>query len=360
MPTDEPPAPTADAICQRGYFPRELPSAFTTEAFGRADREADGRLPPTESVTHNLARVTGARRLLKVPNPQAFAHLAKVTEQLWPEALKDHLAQSTTAISTPAIGTSERGRAIRPRRRFGEKSKYSARIRARGRVILQTDITQFYGSIYTHSIPWALHGRSEAKSRRRDSSLAGNRLDQALQALSHGETSGLPIGPDPSFLAAEVLLTAVDVQLRDKHPDVHWFRYLDDYEFACANGDEAQEVLGTLQSALGALRLDTNPAKTAILDLPAPFQESWTYEFQRFDVRQGTATQTANDLLALFNRASELSREHPGALKYALLICREVEIPETRPRPSWTAWCVRTRPPATAARCSGRSGPRSS
>lgn len=328
MSTDEPPpAPTADAICARGYFPRELPSAFTTVPFALAQRQVPGRPPRTECATHTLTRVSGPRRLLRVPNPRAFAELARVTERLWP-LLRDHLRQSTTAISTPAVSVSERGRAIRPRRRFGEKSKYSARIRARGRVVLQTDINRFYGSVYTHAIPWALHGRDAAKaSLKTRTRLPGDELDRALQALSHSETAGIPIGPDPSFLAAEVLLTAVDVQIQDKHPDLHWFRYLDDYEFACSSRDEAETLLSTLESALEELRLATNPAKTVILDLPAPFQASWTYEFQRFDVRQDNETQTANDLFALFNRASEMTRDHPGALKYALLVCREVEIP---------------------------------
>ena len=42
--------------------------------------------------------------------------------------------------------------------------------------VLHTDITDCYGSIYTHSIAWALHGKTVAKQKRWDTSLIGNSI----------------------------------------------------------------------------------------------------------------------------------------------------------------------------------------
>ncbi|HLE57122.1 MAG TPA: reverse transcriptase, partial [Rhodothermia bacterium] len=40
--------------------------------------------------------------------------------------------------------------------------------------VLHADITDCYASIYTHSIAWAVHGKSTAKAKKKDKSLIGN------------------------------------------------------------------------------------------------------------------------------------------------------------------------------------------
>jgi hypothetical protein len=58
--------------------------------------------------------------------------------------------------------------------------------------LIQTDITDCYGSIYTHSIAWALHTKAVAKSKRNDSSLLGNKIDKYIQNMQCGQTNGIP------------------------------------------------------------------------------------------------------------------------------------------------------------------------
>ncbi len=43
--------------------------------------------------------------------------------------------------------------------------------------IVKTDITNFYSSIYTHSIGWALHGREKA-FKDKEYALLGNKIDR--------------------------------------------------------------------------------------------------------------------------------------------------------------------------------------
>ncbi|QPF31263.1 hypothetical protein H0S56_09310 [Acinetobacter lwoffii] len=43
--------------------------------------------------------------------------------------------------------------------------------------VLHTDINNCYGSIYTHSIAWAIHGKDEAKKLKNDKNLLGNLID---------------------------------------------------------------------------------------------------------------------------------------------------------------------------------------
>ncbi|MDD4530356.1 MAG: reverse transcriptase, partial [Candidatus Gracilibacteria bacterium] len=52
--------------------------------------------------------------------------------------------------------------------------------------IFHTDIVDCYGSIYTHSISWALHTRDIAKQNRNDKKLIGNIIDKHLQDMANG------------------------------------------------------------------------------------------------------------------------------------------------------------------------------
>jgi hypothetical protein len=89
-----------------------------------------------------------------------------------------------------------------------------ARSRTASRYLLATDLSQFYPSIYTHSIPWALHTKSVAKAKPNDYSLLGNVLDLAMRNGQDKQTIGIPIGPDTSLVIAEAILSSVDVQLK--------------------------------------------------------------------------------------------------------------------------------------------------
>ena len=74
-------------------------------------------------------------------------------------------------------------------------------------------------SLYTHSIPWALYGKAASKAalatKSRSRRRFGDKLDAALQCMNHGQTNGIPIGPDTSLVVAELVLSAVDVTLNE-------------------------------------------------------------------------------------------------------------------------------------------------
>jgi len=53
--------------------------------------------------------------------------------------------------------------------------------------ILHTDVTDCYGSLYTHSISWALHGieESKLKNNRNNNTLLGNKIDSYIEPVSY-------------------------------------------------------------------------------------------------------------------------------------------------------------------------------
>jgi hypothetical protein len=188
--------------------------------------------------------------------------------------------------------------------------------------VLQTDINLFYPSIYTHTIPWAIHGKATAKANR-SNKLLGNLLDSPARCGQDQQTIGIPIGPDTSLLLAEILLAAVDAQLLKHLPQFRGYRHVDDYEFAFPTAAAADEALATLQSTLAACELQLNPRKTRIVDLPLPLETPWAPEIRLYRVRSGSKGQ-ATDVIDVFSKAFEFARVHreDSVIKYAVVRMR--------------------------------------
>jgi hypothetical protein len=160
-------------------------------------------------------------------------------------------------------------RAVIPRFRQSEASKLRPKLWRWQKFVLRTDVSQFYSSLYTHSIPWALHTKSYAKAN--INKTPGDRIDEALRHMSNGQTIGIPIGPDTSLVAAETVPTAVDRTLADQVGPVRGYRHADDYEAAFRSRAQAEDALVRLEGILGDFELTLNPFKTKILELPQPF-----------------------------------------------------------------------------------------
>ena len=316
----------AQSLLAKGYLPRELPPTFTTEPLAALFSANPSQLPIdkkwTECSRHNLARVGGFRRPLKVPNPRSYVPLAIALEQHW-QAIKTHLSTQRFSISRPVV-TRTAERAVRPRYKLGEAPKLRARYWRGQRYVLRTDVGQFYSSLYTHSIPWALHGKAHAKANMNKT--VGDEIDKAMRHGSGGQTVGIPIGPDASFVVAEIVLSAVDAALVQQLNVLRGFRYLDDYELAFRSRAEADEALVSIEGALGEFELVINPFKTHVIELPHPVGLPWTHQIAQFPVRSNTSAQALTDVIGLFSHAASVARTHPGALKYALLRSRGIRV----------------------------------
>ncbi len=139
--------------------------------------------------------------------------------------------------------------------------------------ILHTDITDCYGSIYTHSIPWALHTKEIAKKRknRNDKNLIGVAIDHLLQDMSYGQTNGIPQGSVLMDFIAEIVLGYVDLLLSDKLrklkvKEYKILRYRDDYRIFTNNPYKAEQIAKTLSEILSSLGLKLNAEKTIASD----------------------------------------------------------------------------------------------
>ena len=135
--------------------------------------------------------------------------------------------------------------------------------------IHHTDITDCYGSIYTHSIPWAIHSKkfSKSKANRGNNNLIGNKIDTHIQAMSYGQTNGIPQGSVLTDFIAEIVLNYADLLLSQKLNNIDdsefkILRYRDDYRIFTNNPTLAELIIKHLTEVLISLGLKLHPQKT--------------------------------------------------------------------------------------------------
>lgn len=313
--------PTLNSLLGRGYFAKELPTPFNTRAFARAVTRA-ASLPAsfvgprpgwTSLVTHTLARPGLIPRPLGIPNPSAFYRLAREIQANW-ATIDAAIKRSPLSLTTPKDDPSGL-RALVPAASF-ERTAERAELRSAHSQILQADVAQFYPSIYTHTLPWALHTKQVAKRRKRDLTLLGNRLDRWVQIGQDGQTAGIPVGPDTSLVLAELVLADCDTHLPG---GTEGFRYFDDYELYFGTRLEAERAQERLQAALSGYNLSLNSTKTGIVSLPQPLQDEWVTQLRRTEIRNQPSEEQA-DLTALFDDAFRLAARFPDrhVVSYAL------------------------------------------
>lgn len=135
--------------------------------------------------------------------------------------------------------------------------------------VVHTDITDCYGSIYTHSLSWAIHTKKVAKKKenRNKKSLVGVAIDSHLQDMSYGQTNGIPQGSSLMDFIAEIVLGYVDLLLANRLKELNIsefkiLRYRDDYRIFSNDSFQAETITKELSEILSGLGLRINAEKT--------------------------------------------------------------------------------------------------
>ena len=156
-----------------------------------------------------------------------------------------------------------------------------------------TDIADCYGSIYTHSIAWAIETIDIAKAQR-DGNLLGNKIDTHIRNMQYGQTNGIPQGSVLMDFIAEIILGYIDEQLTDEInknniADYKIFRYRDDYKIFVNTPNDGEMILRLLSEVMVDFGLKLNSSKTRenkniISSSVKPDKLSW------FQINQGNLT----------------------------------------------------------------------
>jgi len=173
-------------------------------------------------------------------------------------------------LSLPVVSSSdEKDRAEQVSHWWHEVEQGSIEMSLDYDYLIETDITDCYGAIYTHSIAWALHTKVEAKKRenRSDQRFIGNAIDAHIQDMRHGQTNGIPQGSVLMDLVAEMVLGFADLELSERLQaenitDYRILRYRDDYRVFVNSPQVGEAVVKLITEVTTGLGLKLSPTKT--------------------------------------------------------------------------------------------------
>lgn len=152
---------------------------------------------------------------------------------------------------------------------WDEFEQYSIKEALEYAYCVQTDVTNCYGSIYTHSIAWALEGKEVAKKSRGKNNLLGNQIDTKIRNLQYGQTNGIPQGGTLFDLIAEIVLGYADKLLGEKlscFKNYQIIRYRDDYRIFSNSKEDLNAIVKQLSDILSELNMHFNIKKTKYTD----------------------------------------------------------------------------------------------
>lgn len=320
---------TVDLLLRRGYFPVELAPPFRTDAFADFATKPIQTAEPkfSKNIHFSIPKSWPARRVLSVPNPLHQFHLSNAVAKHWPD-LREILNTSKISLSTPTIfpgGT----RAVSRRADFdvwgAERFQRSAGLR----FVLKTDISRFYHTIYTHSLPWAIHGKEAAKANR-TAALFGNILDTCVRNTQDQQTMGLPVGPDTSFILAEIIGARIDQDLTAEIGQFKGVRYVDDFHLYFETRAEAESAYAALTRIAKKYELELNDKKTELFEGPDTGEPNWKTALKGQAIR-GTGGSQRASLVSFVSKAFELAKHHPieGVMAYAVKKAAAAEVDDS-------------------------------
>ena len=262
-----------------GMFSEKLPPVFTSEDFFDYCKRNNPKFGNKRCsyVQYASMRNINVSREIGVPVPMVYRLLCLIIKENW-DKIQKHFADCTEGqkhnVSRIHIRKMSHSKYLFKMNYENWKTDGSPEsdLLIESKYIVHADIAKCFQSIYSHSIPWALVGKSEAKSKKSDRKLWFNQLDHNIALCKNGETHGLLIGPHASNVLSEIILSVVDKELCKKW---HYTRHIDDYTCYVDSMENAQLFLVDLKTELGKFDLLVNDKKTKIIELPTAMTKQW-------------------------------------------------------------------------------------
>ena len=320
-------AVTVTDLMSRGFFHNRIVPALTSAglevamvklvAFANDDRSfskgAWKTKVTTSCVRHSYPKRRLSRRILSIPHPRNQIFVSLEVEKHWHE-MKLLCDQSRISLTCPSLSGR---RALQGA--YERKDEATERVKRSvgSRFVLHADLSRFYPSIYTHSIPWAIHGKDQRHNRGAD--LYGNLLDLWIRETQSKQTGGIPVGPDTSYLIAEVIASQIDKGLESLIGELRGTRYIDDYHLYFESRGRAEQALSELHRVAALYELDINDLKTSIEELPESIEPPWKTQLRSvFLAKRDHAT----SLKTVFDLAAMLAKQFEQDGVFAYLVRR--------------------------------------
>lgn len=360
-------------LLSKGYFPKELPPCFITTEFAKkfnqinadfanseyvvlnsiinaiqrkrrlsqAQKEElkikakaifSNRIKFSDCTTFTIPKVGLSRNTIKIPNPLHQGRLSEIISANYAH-ISTLFDESKISTTKPIIDndTGEGKRAVK-HENYGQFKELSILNSYNYQIHLKTDISKFYSSIYTHTVPWVTFGGKEKYKKNRDlakndtakvNNIYGDSIDKALTWCQNQQTMGIPIGPDTSLIVAEIIGCHLDKLFTAflKRKRVNWigYRYYDDYSLHFNSELDAQTALTGLREILSSFEIRINDDKTFISKSNNELEKDWALALKSFFFRPSPKDQR-EDIWHFFSIAFRYAKENPkeSVLKLAL------------------------------------------
>ena len=143
------------------------------------------------------------------------------------------------------------------------------------KLVVETDISDFYGRIYFHRIEHVLDDIRAPNNSRRI-------IDKIIKNSRARQSYGLPVGSAASRIIAEGVLIDVDTMLRRE--GLEFTRYVDDFKIVVPNPADAHTALCRLAEylmlteglSLNAAKTKIVPASVVVTEIEGKFSEVFT------------------------------------------------------------------------------------
>ncbi|MFZ3576182.1 RNA-directed DNA polymerase [Tenacibaculum finnmarkense] len=273
-----------------GLFPNKIPPFLTSKPFYDYvinSKPVFNAQKSYDYVSYENMRNINVPRMLAIPHPFGYALLCQFISKEWSRT--QHYFKEKTQNQIHKISR------VHLRKRIGKNSLFEMNYKnfdddgfpendllIRSNYIAKADISNCYPSIYSHSISWALIGKTEAKlkSKREFNKEWFNKFDELSRKIKNNETNGILIGPHTSNLISEIILVAIDLEMENK--GYRFTRYIDDYTCYLKTYDDAEQFFIDLSVELKKFELSLNHKKSEILTLPFSLSETWLRKLKAF------------------------------------------------------------------------------
>ncbi|PNG24231.1 RNA-directed DNA polymerase [Methylocella silvestris] len=282
------------------YLGEDFPPLITTEKFaGFCVKNFDSLVPDKTLLERttlyglfSAPRTTNSRRVMALPHPSSQLALSLIIAENRGEVRKTIRTSKITLYNVSPEKSAER---VFVGLDFEQRTKKEAEILARYPIIMKADVQNFFHTIYTHSLPWAVLGKNYVKDTREGRDKVeknkleqhwASQIDRAIQRGNSRETFGIPVGPDISRIIAEILLSGIHknssfAKCLDGHKA---YRLVDDFFVGFDDEITARRCQDSLRQALWEYNLYLNDIKTQIIHSSVIFDGGWKYEIERFQL----------------------------------------------------------------------------
>ncbi len=339
-----------DGFLGYGLFSEKIPPFLTSESFlefSKKTKELIFEKNDKGYIQYENIRNINIPRQLSIPDPVAYRNICKCLSNNWDKLLAHfvkYTAHHEYKISRIHIRKIKDTKVIFKMGEYGElyevkvleEKKHLFEMSHKDfyeddypephlligkRYQVKADISNFFPSIYTHSIPWALIGKKSSKENKDGEKLWFNEIDLYIRNLKSQETHGILIGPHASNLISELVLVVIDNELYQK--GYRFIRNIDDYTCLVESNEKAEQFLIELANELKKFNLSLNHKKTEITKLPIASSEHWIRRLNGVANFIDKDLLNLNDVRSYLDTAIDLmhqNQDNSAILNYAIKV----------------------------------------